>query len=140
MEYRGSFICNCLIYPDQNRTALSGADDTPKICKGKFDLQIFFHKIKDFSKPLPDQGKYSLNWAPVVKPNGTGVCLSKVVVYYNGPTEKCCDGWMKSEPKFPRENNDSSPIILDLCHHCILDKCQKASRRVSVTMAIGKNE
>ena len=123
---------NCLIHADQNRTALYGLDEDPKICRQHFDPKIFFNRIPAFSMPLPDLGKYELDWAPVFKPKGSGVCLERVVAFYNGPTEKCCHGWMMSKPIFPRETNNVSPIKLDLCNPCILDKCQKASRRVRV--------
>ena len=135
MEYRAKTLklaYNCLIHADQNRTALYGLDEDPKICRQHFDPKIFFNRIPAFSMPLPDLGKYELDWAPVFKPKGSGVCLERVVAFYNGPTEKCCHGWMMSKPIFPRETNNVSPIKLDLCNPCILDKCQKASRRVRV--------
>ena len=87
----------------------------PKICRKNFQIQIFFERIKNYSKPILNLGKYSLDWASVAVPKGAGVCLNKVVAYFNGPTKKCCDGWKMSEPKYPRRMNDSSPITLDLC-------------------------
>ena len=39
----------------------------PEICKKKFNMQLFFEKIKIYSKPLPELGKYSLDWAPIAK-------------------------------------------------------------------------
>ena len=49
-------------------------------------------------------------------PPGTGVCFDKVVAYYKGPKgSHCCNGWKQSDPKFPKANNDSGPIILPLC-------------------------
>ena len=83
-----------------------------------------FDKIKIYSKPIPELGKYSLDWAAVARPKGAGVCLDKVIAYFNGPTQKCCDGWKMSKPKYPRRYNDGTPIILDLCGN--------GSRRLSV--------
>ena len=97
-------------------TATSPTTTTiPEICKTKFSLQLFFEKIRIYSRPLPERGQYSLDWAPSAKPEGAGVCLQTVIAYYNGPTKTCCDGWTKSKPKYPRRYNDPSPIILDLC-------------------------
>ena len=96
----------------------------PKICRKQFSLQLFFDKIKIYSKPIPELGKYSLDWAAVARPKGAGVCLDKVIAYFNGPTQKCCDGWQMSKPKYPRRYNDGTPIILDLCGN--------GSRRLSV--------
>ena len=116
--------------PPPTTTAPPTTTTVPEICKTKFGLKLYFEKIKIYSKPLPELGKYSLDWAPIAEPNGTGVCLDEVLVYYNGPTKKCCDGWKISEPKYPRRYNDPSPIILDLCGN--------ASRRVQVSFQLHK--
>lgn len=88
----------------------------PEICRKKYDLKFSYDLIKQNSKPLHHLGKYSLDWAAVANPKGAGVCFDKVVAYYNGPYRtQCCDDWEMAKPKFPRRNNDDSPIILNLC-------------------------
>ena len=90
----------------------------PRICRRDFYLELHFEQIHVYSKPLPELGKYSLSWSQIAEPKGFGICLDKVIAFYNGPNRDkpdCCDGWTKTKPMYPIRYADTSPVILDLC-------------------------
>ena len=74
---------------------------------------MYYHLIGEASKPLPQQGKYRIDWAAGVYPENRAVCLEKVMIYYMCYNKTLCNG--KSEAKFPSRDKDVSPFILPIC-------------------------
>ena len=75
---------------------------------------IYSDRIPEASKPTGwPQGEYSIDWAAAVTPQGAGVCLEKVKIYYMCYNKTFCEG--SSEAKFPSRDKDVSPFILPIC-------------------------
>ena len=81
---------------------------------------MYYHLIGEASKPLPQQGKYRIDWAAGVYPENRAVCLEKVMIYYmchkkedSSFVRSGCEG--SSEAKYPSRDKDVSPVILPIC-------------------------
>ena len=81
---------------------------------------VYSDRIPEASKPLPQQGKYSIDWGAAFRPQGARVCLEKVMIYYmchkkedSSFVRSGCEG--SSEAKYPSRDKDVSPVILPIC-------------------------
>ena len=90
---------------------LTGLSST-KICSQLTKFKIVANKIPASSSPAAAQ--YRLDWAAAAEPDGSGVCLSSVTVFYDGEDETCCRDY-KQQTKSPNQDNDLTPFMLDLC-------------------------
>ena len=90
---------------------LTGLSST-KICSQLTKFKILATKIPASSSPAA--GQYRLDWAAAAEPDGSGVCLSSVTVFYDGEDESCCKDY-KQQTKSPHQDNDLTPFMLDLC-------------------------
>ena len=73
-------------------------------------MTVYPDIIISSSEPVPEKGKYSIDWASAVDPLEAAVCIKKVMIYYKGPKNtECCVGWQMSDDiKYPE---GTSPLI-----------------------------
>ena len=81
----------------------------PEVCYNHQQFEIDQDRIASNSGPVPEMGKYSIDWASAVEPEELAICIKKLMIYYNGPKNTaCCVGWQMSDIKYPLGR---SPLI-----------------------------
>ena len=69
--------------------------------------------IKRASKAIPKAGEYSIDWAAAAIPEGAGVCVKSVIIFYKCQNKTHC--FAHSKTKRPSRDKDVSPFILPIC-------------------------
>ena len=75
---------------------------------------IYSDRIPEASKPTGwPRGEYSIDWAAAAIPEGAGVCVKQVIIFYKCQNKTHC--LAHSKTKRPSRDKDVSPFILPIC-------------------------